>query len=598
MQANVADRLRSNLRFARFIAKSAYIAQYKLRAGQNLGPGLLLERHAKARPTATALFFEDERYDYRTFDERANQMANSLLTLGAKRGDVIAVLLDNRPELLFAVAGANKIGVCCAMINTSVVGMQLEHVLTIAKPTFVLVGVEHAAKLGELGERVPVAADHVLVVADRGQSEPAAPVAFRSMDETLANASRLSPGTATTQSIEAPCVYIYTSGTTGLPKAAAMKNGRFLKAAALFSSAVLSMKPTDVLYGAGLPLYHSSGLILGWGSALVAGAGYGLRRKFSASGHWEDIARWDATVFTYIGELCRYLLNAPSHPRERTHKLRAIVGAGMRPDIWERFQERFNVPVVYEFYGATEGNVGIVNVDGRPGMMGRLLPGQTVVKADAATGELVRDEAGKATKVAPGDVGLLLGQINKMSSFDGYVDRSKNDSKLVRDAFGDGKDYFNTGDLVQLHPDGYVSFRDRTGDTFRWKGENVSTNEVQETLNRCAGVLESNVYGVEIPGADGRAGMVALSADESFDVAQFAEHVRSSLPVYARPLFLRVQPQIAKTGTFKQVKTELREQGCDPSRVADSLYFYEEGARYVPLTGSLYATITSGKLRL
>ncbi|MBC7172114.1 MAG: AMP-binding protein, partial [Polyangiaceae bacterium] len=289
--------------------------------------------------------------------------------------------------------------------------------------------------------------------------------------------------------------------------------------------------------------------------------------------------------------------NAPPHAKERAHRLRGVTGAGLRPDIWKRFQERFAIPVVYEFYGATEGNVGVVNFDGRPGMMGRLLPGQMVVRADLATGELVRDASGHATKVGVNEVGLLVGQINRMNSFDGYVDRSKNESKVIRNAFGDGKDYFNTGDLVQLHEDGYVSFRDRTGDTFRWKGENVSTNEVQETLNRFAGVHETNVYGVEVPGADGRAGMVAVVSDDSFNLEGFAEHVASSLPPYARPLFVRVQPQIAKTGTFKQVKTELREQGFDPERSTDPVYLLKDG-RYVPMTPELHAQIAAGSLRL
>ncbi len=596
MQLSTVERLRSNVRFARFIAKGAFISAVKLRDGQNIGPGLLVERTARERPTATALLFENERYDYRAFNERANRAAHALKALGAKKGDVVAVLVDNRPELLFTVAGANKIGVCCAMINTSVVGAQLVHVLSIANPSFVLVGAEHVEKLEAIAAELPVPADRVLVVNDR--EKKASFPGGTSFDDATENASPKDPPSTAEQSIDNPCVYIYTSGTTGLPKAAAMKNGRFLKAASLFAGAVMGLGPNDVVYGSGLPLYHSSGLILGWGSTITAGAAYGLRRKFSASGHWEDIARWNATIFTYIGELCRYLLNAPAHEKERAHKLRGVTGAGLRPDIWKTFQDRFAIPVVYEFYGATEGNVGVVNFDGRPGMMGRLLPGQLVLKADLATGELLRDANGLATKVGVNEVGLLVGQINRMNSFDGYVDRSKNESKIIRNAFGDGKDYFNTGDLVQLHEDGYVSFRDRTGDTFRWKGENVSTNEVQETLNRFAGVHETNVYGVAVPGTDGRAGMVAVDADEGFDLEGFAKHVAASLPAYARPLFLRVQPHIAKTGTFKQVKTELREQGFDPARSSDPVYFFEDGKRYVPMTPELHAKITSGALRL
>ncbi|MFO0696340.1 MAG: long-chain-acyl-CoA synthetase [Polyangiales bacterium] len=589
------EMLRANLRRVRFIGKAAFISAVKLRDGQKLSPGSILEDWAAKQPGHDAILFEDERISYGELNARANQVAHALVSIGAKAGDVVAIVMDNRPEYLEFLLGANKVGVCIALINCNLVGQPLIHAITIGGASFVLVGAEHASKVEDVAGEIGVARERILVRSDRGVN--ANVEGARSFDELLAKAPRTNPPT-TLQDIKNPFVYIYTSGTTGLPKASKQTNSRYLKAAFLFGQAVIGVRTDDVIYGSGAPLYHSSGTVLGFGSALTGGATFGLRRKFSVRGHWDDCARWNVTVFTYIGELCRYLMNGPQHPRERDHKIRAITGAGLRPDIWEAFQKRFAIPVVYEFYGATEGNVGIVNIDGRPGMMGRLMPGQCVLAADPHTGELLLDANKRARKAEVGERGLLVGHINRMNTFDGYVDKGKNESKIVRNPFGDGKDFFNTGDLVELHDHGYVSFKDRLGDTFRWKGENVSTNEVQEVLNRCPGVEESNVYGVEVPGADGRAGMVALVVGENFDVVEFGHHVRTSLPVYARPVFLRVQPEMQTTGTFKHVKTELKAASFDPAKVDDALYFFENGERYTPLTPELYARITSRELKL
>ena len=400
------------------------------------------------------------------------------------------------------------------------------------------------------------------------------------------------------QRAEDPLLYIYTSGTTGFPKAALWRNDRFFRAAGIFSQVLLRIDSSHVIYGAGLPMYHSSGVVLGWGIALAGGATFAMRRKFSASGHWEDCERFGATHFMYIGELCRYLYNAPPHPKERAHKLQAILGAGLRPEIWEGFQARFRIPKVYEFYGATEGNVGLVNIDGVPGMMGRLQRDHDVFRALPGTAELERDARGRAVRAKPGEKGILVGRITKLNRFDGYVDPKKNEEKVLVDALGDGKDYFNTGDLVKLHERRWVSFVDRLGDTFRWKGENVSTNEVQEVLNRFDGVRESNVFGVEVPHTDGRAGMAAMVVSDPFDVAAFSEHVKKNLPGYARPLFLRLQREMKVTATFKHVKTDLREDGFDPTKAgADRLFVLDE-AGYQPLTEEVHGGIAAGARRL
>ena len=362
----------------------------------------------------------------------------------------------------------------------------------------------------------------------------------------------------------------------------------------MFGCATMEASERDIIY-VPLPLYHSNAIIVGFGSALVSGAAIALRRKFSASQFWDDVRKFDASAFVYIGELCRYLLNAPKNPNERNHRLRVGVGNGLRPDAWEPFQRRFGVPLIREFYAATEGNAPIVNFEGRPGMLGRLKPGQVLVRCDEASGDILRNRENFCDQIEVGQKGILLGHINPLLTFDGYVDKSATDKKVMRNVFRQGDAYFNTGDLLQLHEDSWVSFADRVGDTFRWKGENVSTNEVAEVLNGAKGVLESNVYGVSVPGAEGRAGMASINANAELDLTEFARYVVTRLPVYQRPYFLRLQQEMRITGTFKHQKTGYRDEGFDPTKVSDPLYFLD-GDTYVPIDRSLFQRIQAGEI--
>ena len=365
----------------------------------------------------------------------------------------------------------------------------------------------------------------------------------------------------------------------------------------LFGVSLMQATQRDIIY-LPLPLYHSNAVLIGLGSSLVTGAGVALRRKFSASQFWSDVRKYDASIFVYIGELCRYLLNQPKASDERNHRLRLAVGNGLRPDIWEAFQRRFGVPLIREFYAATEGNAPIFNFEGRPGMLGRLRPGQVLVRCDEATGEILRDRKGLCNEAQEGDRGILLIHINPLYSFDGYVDQKATQGKVVTDVFRRGDRYFNSGDLLLLHEDGWVSFADRIGDTFRWKGENVSTNEVAEVLNGAKGVLETNVYGVSVPGTEGRAGMATISANGEFEIAELARFVCQRLPAYQRPYFVRLQQEgLRTTGTFKHQKTAYREEGYDPKRVRDPLYFLD-GDRYVPIDDQVFRKLQTGELAL
>jgi acyl-CoA synthetase (AMP-forming)/AMP-acid ligase II len=578
---------RDGKHFARFLGDIP-----KLLPRAHVSPGQLVEKRARRGPADLALAYRDERFSWAQVDERASRYAGWFRSLGIGRGDVVALVMNNRPDYLFIIMGLSKLGAIGALINTNLTGKALTHALSVAKPKHVIAGSEHAARVSELLEQLDgIDPQRDFFVHVEPDASPDAGMPGTVLNDAVA-AQPAVRADATVRGHETFC-FIYTSGTTGLPKAAIVTNQRYLGGAIAFGRLMHRSGPGDVIY-APLPLYHANALMLGWGSALITGAGFAARRKFSTSGFWTDVREFQATSFVYIGELCRYLLNAPAHPDERAHRLRVAVGNGLRADIWAPFQQRFAVPVIREFYGSTEGNAPALNLSGKPGMIGRLGAGQAVVRCDPATGDLIRNADGLCERVAPGQVGLLVGRISSLMGFDGYVDRKASDSKVLRDVFRTGDRYFNTGDLIHLHPARWMSFADRLGDTFRWKGENVSTSEVGEILCGAPGVLEANVYGVEVPGADGRAGMAALKTAPDFAVDQLASYVQDHLAAYQRPVFVRVlQGEMRIVGTLKQQKVDYRKEGYDPSLVTDPLYVLD-GTRYTALDGARYDQVQRG----
>lgn len=590
------DMLKSRLRTARFLGQGAYYFLTMLRDDADTTAAKLFCETARKHPDRLALLYEDRRFTYRELDEYSNRLAQAFLSLGAKKGDVVALLMDNRPEYVATILGLNKIGVVTSLVNTHVSGTPLVHALRICNPRWVLAGEEHAQNLEAVADELPVARESVMFWRER--PDAATPAFGPHFDQLFAKASSADPGRLSTLRTADPMLYMYTSGTTGLPKAAVIKNQRYLRAGIGFGRIVTELQPDDVTYIT-VPLYHATGSVAALGSAITTGSAVALRRKFSASQFWEDVNKYGVTCFPYIGELCRYLLTSPPHPLERRHRIRVMMGAGMRPDVWTPFVRRFGIPSVKEFYASTEGNVAIVNLDERPGMLGRLMPGQEVVKVDPATEEIARDDKGRLVRCQVGEQGMLIGKIDTLNRFDGYLDSKKTSEKVLANAFGDGHAYFNTGDLVTLHTDRFVAFADRLGDTFRWKGENVSTTEVSMLLNECEGVVETNVYGVEVPHTDGRAGMVSLVANDAFDLGRFASHVVSRLPKYARPVFVRVQRELQLTGSFKYVKTDLKKDGFDPSKINEPLYYFDPASQgYLPLDANVYARIMTGSIQL
>ncbi len=557
-----------------------------------VNPAALLRRLALHAPHDLALAYLDERYTWGELAGRANRYAGLLSERGVRAGDVVALAIDNRPDFVFALMGLNQLGAVASLINTNLSGSALAHALRVCDAKKILVGEECLQSVTDVARELDWLSleRDLLVKLDQGTDGSAHACVIDQELDAIDPARRRWHYTA--RNADTFC-YIYTSGTTGHPKAAIVRNQRMLVANCAFGRLMHRCGPGDVIY-VPLPLYHSSAMFLGWGAALVTGAAMALRRKFSASAFWGDVARYEATSFLYIGELCRYLLNRPPEAGERAHTLRVAVGNGMRPDIWQPFQQRFGVPVVREFYGSTEGNAPILNVQGKPGMIGRRSRGQLIARCDLTTGDVLRNADGRCESVEPGEVGLLLARISKVLSFDGYVDREATDKKILSDVLEPGDRFFDTGDLIELHEDRWLSFADRAGDTFRWKGENVSTNEVAEILDAAPGVLEANVYGVRLPGTDGRAGMAAIRVQQGFDLVEFAAYSRERLTSYQRPLLLRLlQGDMRVTSTFKHRKVEYREEGFDRSRIDDPLYALFDG-QYRAIDDELFAQITAG----
>lgn len=587
MAVALLDRLDTLRAVGRMVGSARYLLP-----GARVGVASLLDERVRRNPDDLALAWQDDRYTWSQFDERAGRYAALFAGEGVRKGDVVALVMENRPDFLFALMGLSRLGATASLINTNLVGRALAHALSVCGAGRILAGTERLEAVEQVaGEIDGVDFEKSLYV--KQDETPLDVGAGRVIDAELEQADgRSAPRDPAPSSDDVFC-YIYTSGTTGLPKAAIIRNSRMLMANLSFGHLMHRSGPGDVIYVT-LPLYHSSAMFLGFGAGLATGAGVALRRKFSATAFWDDVRRYEATSFIYIGELCRYLLNKPEQPDEREHRLRVGVGNGMRGDIWVPFQERFGVPLIREFYGATEGNAPLINLEGRPGMIGKLRAGQALVRCDATTGEPLRNAEGRCERIGPGEIGLLIGRISKLTAFDGYVDEEATEKKVLRDVFKPGDRWFDSGDLLEMHDGGWLSFADRAGDTFRWKGENVSTNEVADILDAFPGVSEANVYGVEIPGADGRAGMAAIKTDERFDLDAYAEHVGRELASYQRPLFLRLlEGEMNITGTFKHQKVEYREQGWDPARVADPLFVLVDG-RYRPLDAATAERIARG----
>ncbi|XP_041980169.1 long-chain fatty acid transport protein 1 [Aricia agestis] len=560
---------------------------------------------AKQFPDKKAFIMGDRSLTFREGDELTNRIAWYFKRQGFKTGEVIALFMETQPEYVFIWLGLAKLGVVTALVNTNLRAAQLVYCLKIVGCKAVIFGDELCGAIKEVQNEL---ADMPLFQYNSPERETTSLIQDTIPLATELNEISAEPFTEVVQAKPRDTLmYIYTSGTTGFPKAAIVTHTRFLLIPlGVHNSARLSA--SDVIYDP-LPLHHTAGGVLGAGQCVILGCTVVLRKKFSASNYWSDVAKYKCTVAQYIGEICRYLLTVPPGPHDRGHKLKVMVGNGLRPQIWQEFVERFGVKRVVEFYGATEGNSNLVNLDSKVGAIGflsRLVSSiypLTLVKCDEITGEILRNKDGTCISCGPHEPGLLLGKIDPRKAiltFAGYADKTASEKKMVRNVRVPGDCYFNTGDILVMDHFGYFYFKDRTGDTFRWRGENVSTAEVEGVISNLVGLKDAIVYGVAIPNVEGKAGMAAIADPEKkLDLESLAKGLRSSLPAYARPIFLRILPEPPLTVTFKLRKKELIEQGYKLNLHNDPLYFMDQKTgNYVPLTEKVYDDLMQGNIRL
>ncbi|MFC9996726.1 long-chain-acyl-CoA synthetase [Nocardia sp. NPDC127526] len=549
-----------------------------VKSGDKASIGLYFQRAAAKHPDRPFLRFEGREYSWGEANSMVNRYANVLAEHGVKRGDVVGILMVNRPEALLTVLAAVKLGATAGLLNHNQRDTVLQHSFGLLDSVVDVIGEECADALETLTEPRP----NLLWSADMEAAARTADAGNPAVTEQITAGER--------------AYLIFTSGTTGLPKASVMTHLRWIKAMAGLGGLGVRLRGDDTLYCC-LPLYHNNALTIALASVVAGGSTFALGAKFSASRFWDDAIANRATAFVYIGELCRYLINQPPKRTDRLHTVRLAVGNGLRPELWDEFRKRFGIKRIVEFYGASEGNVAFINAFSIDKTAGFTVLPYAVVEYDDATGKAQRGPDGKLHRVRPGGVGLLLSKVTTRSPFDGYTDKSATEAKLVRDGFEQGDCWFDTGDLVRNQGWGHIAFVDRLGDTFRWKGENVATTEVEGAFDGVDAITQAVVYGVDIPGADGKAGMAAvtLREDTTFDGQATAKALYDRLPAYAVPLFIRVVAELEQTSTFKSRKVELRKQGFAPDSESALYALSGRAEGYVPFYDDFPAEVAAGR---
>ncbi|XP_037297678.1 long-chain fatty acid transport protein 4 [Manduca sexta] len=560
----------------------------------------LFNKRAKMNPDGPCFIIVGERtWTYREMAVNSNLVARVMqMHVGLRRGDVVCVFMPNCGEYVWTWLAMAKLGAVSALINSNLRHKPLLHCIQVAKAKAIVFSDQLADAIEEIRDQLPT---NLKLFQLYGECKPG----VLDLRAEMQRHPTKYPVVADKPHYKDTLLYIYTSGTTGMPKAAIMPNSKYLLVVAA-TVHMLGLKKSDRMYNS-LPLYHMAGGVVGTGAALVAGIPSVLRSKFSASNFWTDCINYECTVAQYIGEMCRYLLAQPPRPTDSQHRVRIMVGNGMRPAIWQQIVDRFKVPQINEIYGATEGNANIINVDNTVGAVGflpKLVPTSlhpiALVRADEH-GNLVRGPDGFCIRCQPNEPGMFIGLIaqgNASREYYGYVDKDASNKKLVRDVFCKGDAAFVGGDILVADELGYLYFRDRTGDTYKWKGENVATAEVEDVMSPALDQRPCVVYGVSIPQTEGRAGMAAIADPTgSLDMKKLASELDDSLPSYARPLFLRIMNDIEITSTFKLKKLQYQKEGFDPDVIKEPLYF-RSGASFVPITSQLYTDICTGKVKL
>ncbi|XP_059059383.1 long-chain fatty acid transport protein 4-like [Achroia grisella] len=561
-------------------------------------------------PNKPCFLFQDEVWTFQEVEDFSLRMTAVLKAQGIRKGSIVGMLVNNCPQLPAIWLGNARVGAVTPLINTNQRGNALLHSINVAKCDILIFSDEYQSAIQDISKDLsPSLKLFKFTHRPLNTSNPKTSIGDGFTDLTsLLESTPPAPWTlANGDGFCGKLLYIYTSGTTGLPKAAVISNSRFV----FMTTGIhyFGLNSSDIVY-CPLPLYHTAGGVVTVGQAFVSGCTVALKQKFSASQYFPDCIKYKATAAHYIGEMCRYVLATPRSPSDTAHRVRIIYGNGLRPQIWKDFLNRFNIENVIEFYGATEGNANIVNFDGTPGSIGfvsRIIPGVypiAIIKVNQETGEPIRDSRGLCQLAEPNEPGVFVGKIsttNPSREYLGYVDKAASDKKIVRNVFQQGDTAFISGDILVADELGYLFFKDRTGDTFRWRGENVSTSEVEAAISRVAEHRDAVVYGVLVPNTEGRAGMCGIvDTDGTLDLDKLARDLARDLPVYARPIFMRVMTSVDLTGTFKMKKIDLQKEGFDVNLIKkDKLYYLDTKlGKYLPLGPEVFEKINNGQIRL
>ncbi|KOX75216.1 Long-chain fatty acid transport protein 4, partial [Melipona quadrifasciata] len=520
----------------------------------------VFRQYVNRHPNKVCFIYEDQEWTFQQVEDYSNKVATVFKSSGYRKGDVIGILLENRVEFVALWLGLSKLGIIVPLLNTNLRKTALQHSISVSKCQALIYGADFTDPISDIIDSTDP--KFPLYRVGSLSNSKISKLKDNDLDALMANVSSAPPVSEEKSAYHDQLVYIFTSGTTGLPKAAVITNSRFMfMATGIFMLA--KFKSSDIIYTP-LPLYHTAGGVMAVGAALLHGA---------------------TVIAQYIGEMCRYILAVPPKPEDKQHKIRVMFGNGLRPQIWREFVERFNIPQIAEFYGATEGNANIVNINNTVGAIGfvsRIIPSVypiSIIKVDA-DGEPIRDEKGLCQLCKPNEPGVFIGKIipnNPFRAYLGYVDQKASEKKIVRDVFTKGDSAFISGDILIADEFGNLYFKDRTGDTFRWKGENVSTSEIEAIISNVINYKDCIVYGVEIPGLE----------------VDLKEH----LATYAIPRFIRILSKIDLTGTFKLKKKDLVDEGYNPNRIGDKLYYLNEKSGYQLLTIEIYDQIQQGKVR-
>ena len=554
--------------------------------------GKIIEANALKHGCISALKYEDQSYTYAEFNEIVNRYANYLLQEGVKNGETVIAFLENRPELLFLITACAKIGAIISLINPNQRGKVLIHSIELTKSNYFLIGEELLWCFEEVKDSILNSTDQKLYwISDKKITN--CPKNYSELKRGLETVTAENPTLTGEIKANQPYAYVFTSGTTGLPKASRQTHRKWFSTYYWFGKVNMNLGVNDVMY-VPLPFYHTNALIVGWPTALAAPCTMVMRRKFSVTEFWTDVKKYKVTSFIYIGELCRYLLNAPESDLDKSHSIKKIMGNGLRPDIWKQFKYRFQIKNIYEFYGAADGNVGFTNTFNFDCTIGWSPQNFRIVKYDIENDIPIKDAKGFLIPVSKGDTGLLISEISDQAVFDGYVNTKRNEDKILRNVFKSGDHWFNSGDLIQDIGFKHARFVDRIGDTFRWKGENVATAEVEGVVGDLRCVEICAVYGVRIPNNDGRAGMVTIVKHpaEIFDIDAVAEHLHKELPKFAVPIFIRLKEEINLTHTHKIKKFDLKKEGFNSD--GQIYVLLPKSKTYVQMDENLLTEINEG----